>query len=234
MQEMTDRMWTIAHRLAADLALNRVSKNLVQQAADYLRRMPQASLADWLDRLEQLGDYFSAGKSGQLERSELHRVLERVKWSRDSQKAMAVLGWTARLVEYYARRRQEAMERCGLRFLPLHRGDFLDGVVRERQRNRNAVWVAVAPGQWGKTRWRSDVEIGDRVRIEVQRVTSPIRFGIEIVSVARPAAPQPSRPKGVSEPPTPSASDEVSGKAKEVYAFLQNRWAKQEEDKDVA
>jgi hypothetical protein len=230
MQEMTDQMWAITHRLAADLALNQVSKNLVQQAADHLRRMPQASLTDYLDRLERLGDYFSAGKSGQLERSDLRRVLERVEWSRDAQKALAVLGWTARLVEYYTHRSQEAMEQCGLRFLLLRPGDHLDGVVRERR--GGTVWVAVAPGQWGRATRRHNVEIGDQVQVAVQRVTNPIQFDVEIVSVTRPAASEPSQSERLPEPPAPPISDEVSDEAKEIYAFLQEHWGKQE-DKDA-
>lgn len=226
MQEMTDRMWTIAHTLAADMALNQVSKNLVRQAAEYLRQTPQASLTDYLDRLEQLGDYFTAGKGGQLERADLRRVLERVKWPQDLQKTLVVLGWTARLVEYYTHHRQEALERCGLQFLQLRRGDHRDGIVRNRW--QNTVWVAIAPAQWGRASRRHNVEIGDEVQVAVTRVTNPTRFDVEIVSVKQRAAPMPSRSEQPPEPPAPPEPEEVSDKAKDIFAAFQKIWAEQE------
>lgn len=232
---MTERMWTNVHVLAADLALNQVSKNLVQQAADYIRYNPQASLTEYLDRLERLGDYFTAGKGGHLERADLRRALERVKeWPRDPRKTLLVLGWIARLIEYYTHRPEEAVKQSGISFLPLHPGAKLDGVVRDR--DKDMVWVAVGSGQWGRATRRFDAEIGDKVRASVQSVTSPIRFDVDIVAVTQRIAPAVSRrvPQPVSlskpqEPPQPSEADgEVSDKAKDILAAFQKIWAQKE------
>lgn len=237
MAEMTGQMWEIAHALAADLALNRVSKNLVQQTADYLRNNPQATLSDYLLRLEQLGDAFAGGKSGQFERKDLRRVLERVvRWPRSVDKTLLTLGWIARLVEYYAQHPEEASQRSGLAFLPLRPGAQHEGIVRERQKEQ--VWIALAPGQWGSATRKFDAEIGDRVRANVLKVESPVRFTVDIVEVVERATPPPSRPpRPPAQQPAPrqpteseeaAREDRISQAARSFYESMRGR-AEQEE-----
>ena len=76
------------------------------------------------------------------------------------------------------------------------------------------------------------MEIGDQVQVKVRRVSSPIRFEVEIVSVRRPIAPQQPAPQRRTEPSMPSVDEPVSDKAKDLFAQLQAHWAAQE-DKDV-
>lgn len=234
MQEMTDQMWRVAHTLAADLALSQVSKNLVQQAAGYVRQAAQASLADYLDRLEQLGDYFAAGKGGPLERVDLRRVLQRVKkWPQNVGETLAILRWTARLVGYYECNRQDAAARCGLDFVSLRQGDHYSGVVRDR--HQDTVWVVVAPGQWGRASYRYGVEIGDEVEVAVTRVTdSPVQFDVEIVSVKQRAVSVPEQRKVPAEVVAPPESkgeepDAISKRAAELLESFQKTWAEEEE-----
>jgi len=233
MIEMTNQMWVAAHTLAADLALNQVSKNLVQQAADYIQRNPQAILSEYLERLECLGDYFTAGKGGQLERMDLHRALDRVKkWPQDPQKTRMILGWMARLVEYYAHRPEEAMKRSEIHFLRLRPGEQLDGVVRERQ--KDIVWVTVGPGQRGHAARRFDVEIGDQVRVVVKSVANPIQFDVDIDSVTQRCTPVVEQPRSSPQAQQPSQSpgvdDETSRRAEEILAGFRKIWAQEEKD----
>ena len=237
MAEMTERMWKIAHALAADLALNRVSRNLVQQAAEYLRHNPQATLGDYLLRLERLGDTFAGGKSGRLERKDLRRALGRVRWPGDMDKTLLTLGWIARLVDYYAQRPDEASRHSGLRLLKLRPGAKYEGMVRERRRDR--VWVVLAPGQWGQALRKFGVEIGDRVSVVVRRAQSPVRFTVDIVEVVERVVPSRPRPApSAAQPPTtrrPTESkeevgeDRISQAARSFYEFLQERQAEREE-----
>lgn len=208
MAEMTERMWEIAHTLAADLALNRVSKNLVQQTAGYLRSRPAASLSDYLARLERLGDAFAGGKSGRLERADLRRALGRVEWPEDARRVL-ILGWIARLVDYYAEHQAEAAQESRIEFVNMYPGQSLEGTVRERDKKRKQMWVAVAPGQWGVAPFREDVDVGDKVQVLVRRVKSPVSFEVE-VELTR-------------------DSYQVSAAAQSFYEFLQKKWAEQED-----
>lgn len=231
MPEMTEKMWEIAHTLAADLALNRVSKNLVQQTAEYLRSQPKASLSDYLARLERLGDAFAGGKSGRLERADLRRALGRAKWLKDTRSSTLILGWIARLVDYYAEHQAEAAPRSQLQFIELRQGQSLEGTVRERDKRQRQMWVAVAPGQWGAASFRDNVDVGDQVQVIVRRATSPVSFEVEvkISSPVRPAPP-PKRSQSQVKPPTskskvapPADSDRISAEAQSFYEFMQKQ-----------
>jgi hypothetical protein len=237
MPEMTEQMWGIAHTLAADLALNRVSKNLVQQTAEYLRSRPEADLEDYLLRLERLGDAFAGGKSGQLERTDLRRALRRVGWPRDD-RAVLTLGWVVRLIDYYARRPAEAADRSRLQFVNLHPGDSVKGTVRERSQQEKRMWIAVAPGQWGTAGFHPAVDVGDEVQVSVRRVVSPIDFEVNLtdapeqrraqpVQAKSPAASGQRRTQPSPPPESPAGEDRISQSAQSVLETIRRKQLEQ-------
>lgn len=228
---MTQTLWRVAHMLAADMALNRVSKNLVRGASEYLLHYPEAALLEYAEHLESLGDLFAAGESGKLERVDFRRALQRVKsWPTEAQETRLLLEWVARLIAYYEQHPEEARDRSLLNFERLRSGRHLEGVVRECK--KGTIWVQVASGQWGRGR-RQGEEVGDRVRVEITQAHSPTDFRVKVERVIqRVARPEPAQEESspvedIPEPP--DSDDEVSESAKDFMAFLQKKWSEEEE-----
>jgi len=228
MAEMNKDTWAMAHILAAELALNQVSKNLVQDLIEYLHTYPQATMAEYAERLVQLNirGYFLAGKSGEFERPDLGAALQRVPgWTSDTDRTCLILGWASRLIEYYAQNPPRAMKMSALEFVDVQQGMHFEGLVRDGDKDR--VWVRIASGQWGRAARAKDVDLGDRVRVVVQSARSAIDFNVEIVEVLeyRQRSTKPSIPE---EPPTaPELEEGVSDAAKAFMAFLNSQKPKE-------
>lgn len=234
MAEQMRVRWRTVHRLAAELALNRVSKNLVQDVVTYLRAYPETPLLDYAARLKQLseGGYFQAGKSGPYERVDLHNALKRVSVPDEADPALQ-LSWVARLIEYYTQVKLRAAHISDLSLPEPRRGEHLDGMVREM--SRSTMWVRVASGQWGRARRSRDVDVGDEVEVEVTRVRSPVDFDVNFVRVIRRATPvTPTVPESEPEPLLIDVSEErdkeISEAADDFMAFLRQQWDKEGED----
>jgi hypothetical protein len=110
------RLWTAAHTLAAELAQWSTDPNVLRMTAAYIKEFPDADLADWLERLVRLGDYFASsqqtGRYRQQVREGCRRAGQRFNLTSGREWAW-VLGWAGRLMPYYdeypakARRRSE-------------------------------------------------------------------------------------------------------------------------------
>lgn len=231
--EMDNALWRLAHMLAADLALNRVSKNLVQNFLAFLQRYPGAAPAEYAGRLQQLNaaGHFDAGKSGPYEREDLCTALLRVETWPDAARTRLALGWVTRLVDYYAdpANRDEAIRRSGLEMLALRPGERLPGKVR--QADKKNVWVRVHSGQWGRAQCKGDIEIGAEVDVNVRRVTDPVTFDVDIVAVTRRIPRERELHEGIRSKPdvtpeldiSPERDAEIRAKADEFMALLQKK-----------
>ncbi len=235
MAEMTGALWRLAHMLAADLALNRVSKNLVQNILTYTQYHPGTSVVEYVARLQQLNEtgHFQAGKSGPYEREDLYNAVQRVQtWPDDEKETRLVLAWVTRLIDYYAEatNRLAVIRLSQLRMLDVQPGQHLSGKVRKADKNN--VWVRVQSGQWGCAQRKGDIEIGDEVDVSVRRVTNPATFDVDIVAVTRrvprrpPASPPPAQTRPDAEI-SPERDAEISAAANNFMAFLQKEWAKE-------
>jgi hypothetical protein len=236
MAENTKVKWRKVHPLAAELALNRVSKNLVQDVVTYLRAYPETPLLAYAKRLKQLSaeGYFQAGKSGPYERLDLYDALKRVKIPDDADPALQ-LAWVARLIEYYTQHLHIAARASGLGLRKRRRGEQLSGTVREAF--KSTAWVQVTSGQWGRARRRFNVEAGDEVTVQVTQARSRVDFDVDIVRVTKRRPPQTlpevCQPTPASEEPFIEVSEErdeeISQAADDFMAFLQQKWESAEE-----
>ncbi|MCA9897241.1 MAG: hypothetical protein KC433_03580 [Anaerolineales bacterium] len=117
------RLWKPAHVLAAELSQWGTDANLVKTAASYMKQYPEASLAEWLERLVQLGQLFSSSDQTERYRQQLKAACDRLAESYPALKSgdewAWVLGWAARLMPYYQGNRNaaERMSAVG-RFVP--------------------------------------------------------------------------------------------------------------------
>jgi hypothetical protein len=229
--EMTNKLWGLAHMLAADLALNRVSKNLVQDVITYVQHYPDTPVLEYAARLQQLSEtgHFQAGKSGPYEREDLYTALHRVKTWPDAVHTRLLLAWVARLMDYYATAANlaEAIRRSRLPMHELAQGQPLTGKVRET--DQRYVWVRVYSGQWGRAQRRGDVDIGDEVEVNVRRVTDKATFDVDIVAVTR-RAPRPQPVTAPASTPAPAPEipaerdEEIKEAAEDFMAFLRKKW----------
>lgn len=117
--EEDPRFWMAAHTLAAELAQWSTDPNVLRMTAAYIKEFPDADLADWLERLVLLGDFFTSSQQTGRYRQQVREGCRRVgkRFGLTSGREWAwVLGWAGRLMPYYdefpakARRRSEVPE----------------------------------------------------------------------------------------------------------------------------
>lgn len=103
--------WNLVDGLARSLAQQRVSANLVRQAAAYSSRYPQTNeLKSWLERLVKLGATFASGREDVTtqERQKFQETLAPLLEKYPNLDWTQVLSWVARVMLYYMPQKTQA------------------------------------------------------------------------------------------------------------------------------
>jgi len=119
-QRISQREWTMIHRLAAELAQRDMDDNLVQSAAAYMKANPEADFQAWLTRLVQLGDLFGSSLQTGRYWHELWAACRRLEPQPQSGAEWAtVLAWAARMQRYYETNMRQAVKISDVRYIDL-------------------------------------------------------------------------------------------------------------------
>jgi hypothetical protein len=195
--------WRLARGLAAELALRGTDRSLINEALSYLRAFPEADFFGWLDKLTALGDLFTMSKQTAIYRQELRDACQPLRGVGDNQTLIQILGWTARLHGYYFPRVSLALKLSPARPQKLRERRTLEGLVRSEVRRQRGggpaqLAVQVGPGQMAVLSWRDkdrhNLEVGDKVKVEIRNVQSAFQFDVTVVEVLEQSRPEPPPP----------------------------------------
>lgn len=101
LNNISPQLWPLVRQLAAELAQRPFEKSLLQQAAEYIKKRPDADFNQWLNRLARIGDLLASGRNTGLYRRELQAACQRLRPQPPPAAWPWILGWAARLYPYY-------------------------------------------------------------------------------------------------------------------------------------